>query len=963
MSGHNNIEILISLLKKSSIAAELKDLGINIEYISEIIKYLQFLAIKMKIYDSENSINLKYIKKIRELGNKISLLENQLYELWKNSDEELKENFIIALGIIATLFDFIGRINSDEDYLIKSAILYSISEYESNSYIIIDRFIEHNPKFKKLINFDYRSEIIEPINYIDLIILLNILFFSRHFIIIDKFLERNREFLEENKYFHDWVLLFENIMLFVNSGIEKEKILTIFKKIMENKLKYENPLLIWIINRLNLHFPMFFNNSIWVIKEKLEHIPNEYIQELINSKIYELWKSQRDCIESISKFGKNNILLMPTSSGKTLIAEIQTVYHIFNKNKKVLYICPTNALANQIYHEHLIRFLRISINSLRITGSYEQTYEIDEFLFINSSFIIMTPEKFDLLWRNNQEKFLNSFSLIIFDEFQLIEDRRRGLKYELLISRLNNIIKLKNLDLSLTFLSACIPHSVISPVLKWLGSDRTLEVGIKWKPTRTIEGILLDDSKNEKIHGIVFPNLNDYKIKDIFPQISFRTIDDKILFFIKYLSNFYPIMIFYENKKGTERIIQKIYDKREYFGLNKNQDTFFTNQLNIIKDELGCESNLLKFLKYGLVFHHSGLPEGIREIIEYLIREGFIKIFACTTTFAEGVNLPVHLIVFHSLNLYYEEINSTDLISFRLYENIIGRAGRALKFSEGLVLIPDKDAIAFNFINSDLEPLKSMFEFLKDDLLQEKFEILLNNKLISDLQVDLLSFEKISDLKAEDYLKNTLYFQNNKKISSGIIRHFEKQKRYINDFEYPSNTEKIFKNSGLNLLFCKNLYDYIILNNFHSKFSKYDIKSLINSKEFEDINEWIFSNHPDLSQYDKSYCNIIKIWINRDEMNYEKIFSYCNYDDEKFFEIIRFLNQKIRYIFPWIWSIIIKLLFLLNPKLIKFKFIPYFLKFGLNSKEKLINFIYEANKEITIENKKLSKDQISNLLS
>ena len=138
---------------------------------------------------------------------------------------------------------------------------------------------------------------------------------------------------------------------------------------------------------------------------------------------------------------------MPTSSGKTLIAELQTIYHVLNKRKKVLYICPTNALVHQIYYEHYLRFIKMGVNSLKLTGSYDQTYLIDDFIIENSSFIIMTPEKFDLLWRNNQEKFLNSFSLIIFDEFQLIEDRRRGLKYELLISRLNNIIKLKNIYL------------------------------------------------------------------------------------------------------------------------------------------------------------------------------------------------------------------------------------------------------------------------------------------------------------------------------------------------------------------------------------------------------------------------------------------------------------------------------------------------------------------------------------
>lgn len=960
MSGDINLKELNILINDILKFEDFKFFNLSMEKISEILKYLQYLLIKIRFENDRKEIDLNKSKSVKEFSDKLILLENYFYYAWKGSAKNEESFYIYFYSIIATLFDYIGSILSDKEFKIKAAVLYCISEYESNSTIIINNLLEKDGDFNRLVNFDYKTNNFEIISELDLIIFLNILFFSRKFKSMQKMLERNQPYFIKLRDFSDWISFFNSILHFINTGKNGENVKLLFSKILNDKIKYENPTLIWIINRLEIHLKSFFQHSIWIIPNKLKNIPDKFIKILTNDEIYELWKSQRNCIDSISKFGINNIFLMPTSSGKTLIAELQTIYHISNKRKKVLYICPTNTLVYQIYYEHYLRFIKMGINSLRLTGSYDQTYIIDDFLIEKSSFIIMTPEKFDYVWRNKPE-FLEYFSLIIFDEFQLIEDFKRGLKYELLISRVKQEINKRDLDLNLTFLSACIPHSAISPILKWLGSEKSFEINIRWKPTRNIEGIITEDLENKSKHGIVFPNLNR-SIIDLFPMKKLKTVDDKLIFFIKYVLDFQPIMIFYENKPGCERIIKKIYELRKPLQLSKHSDPFFKLQLDLLRNELGHDSKLLKYIEYGLAFHHAGLPESIRDIVQILIKKSYIRIFACTTTFAEGVNFPVQLIMFHSLNLFDEELQQTHVMSFRLYENIIGRAGRALKYSEGLILIPDKDAIAFNYINQTLNPLKSVLNSLESELLEVDIEELLHNKLISDIQVDLLTTENINELNPEDYFKNTFFFNEKNFISIKIVKHLKKQKEYIKNFKYPTKSKPIFNGSGLNLLFCKELYDFIILNRYSSKINEYDINQFLLSNEFEEINKWIYTHHPEFLKLEEDYFEIINIWINRTDFNYKELYEYCRYDDKMFFKIISVLNSKIRYIFPWIWSLIMKILIIQNPELKRFKLLPSYIKYGLNSEKKFINYIYESLKDMMIEETPISKDLITNLV-
>lgn len=60
------------------------------------------------------------------------------------------------------------------------------------------------------------------------------------------------------------------------------------------------------------------------------------------------------------------------------------------------------------------------------------------------------------------------------------------------------------------------------------------------------------------------------------------------------------------------------------------------------------DDKLRSALPRGMAFHHAGLAEDDRILIENLFRNRHIKLLLCTSTLAMGVNLPAHLVIIKS---------------------------------------------------------------------------------------------------------------------------------------------------------------------------------------------------------------------------------------------------------------------------------------------------------------------------
>ena len=85
------------------------------------------------------------------------------------------------------------------------------------------------------------------------------------------------------------------------------------------------------------------------------------------------------------------------------------------------------------------------------------------------------------------------------------------------------------------------------------------------------------------------------------------------------------------------------------------------------------------------MLHHGDIPQESREVLEGLIRDGDVRLVICTSTLAEGVNLPIRSLILYSVQRRGKTGQAESMLA-RDIKNLVGRAGRAGTNTKGLVI-------------------------------------------------------------------------------------------------------------------------------------------------------------------------------------------------------------------------------------------------------------------------------------
>ena len=126
---------------------------------------------------------------------------------------------------------------------------------------------------------------------------------------------------------------------------------------------------------------------------------------------------------------------------------------------------------------------------------------------------------------------------------------------------------------------------------------------------------------------------------------------------------------------------------------------------------LGTEASASMSAEHGIFSHHGNTPHGIRLSVEHAMRKNLVRFVVCTSTLAQGVNLPIRYLIVTSVYQGKERIKVRD------FHNLIGRAGRAGMHTEGSILFADpnvydkrrdrKDRWHWDIVKELLDPTKS----------------------------------------------------------------------------------------------------------------------------------------------------------------------------------------------------------------------------------------------------------------
>ncbi len=119
---------------------------------------------------------------------------------------------------------------------------------------------------------------------------------------------------------------------------------------------------------------------------------------------------------------------------------------------------------------------------------------------------------------------------------------------------------------------------------------------------------------------------------------------------------------------------------------------------------------LAKCIRKGIAFHHAGLTNEQKNMIEDSFREGLIKIICCTPTLAAGVDLPAYRVIIRDLRRF--GFRGYVWIPVLEYLQMAGRAGRPSfdKKGEAIAIAKteaEKEKIIDSYINGEAEDIYS----------------------------------------------------------------------------------------------------------------------------------------------------------------------------------------------------------------------------------------------------------------
>jgi len=968
------------------------------QYIAELENNVASLLKEYLLGNYKNQIfawklNASFNKTYQEdyLWNRALFLATNSCLLLQNSGD--KKIAIKGLKESAEIYEYLSELPDisekyDQNHLILlSALCYDLSGYQANGYCVASRLNNYLLETEvKEIDLETDNKIIKQIT---LILLKKIPYAYYELNVHDDYADLGFDLFKRamNKWYEyilklresDFILDFDNVYsYYLNEGniylshlvfLLKTRILLFTERSIWDTLKENDN--VW-------------DSSYWRKYVKLlahDYYSNNAIKELDERKsIFEFWTSQLRAIEGgIIDLDESFVVQMPTSAGKTFIAELAILKNLVNyPNKKCVYIAPFRALTSEKEIELGKYFSKLGYSVSSLSGSYE----VDEFqnvLLSEADILIATPEKIDLLLRTNPDFFVK-ISFVVIDEGHIIGDVSvRATLLEFLIIRL----KIKIPKLRTLFISAVMPTENANEYAQWVSGKeknvlrslmfRDSNVNEEWEPTRkligsfvwkgnngqiTFKGITTEDEDTKVMQEVFIPHyLKDKEFGGKYPKKENKPESTGALAYkLSFEGN---ILVFCAQPRYTKTIftrikqiidLQKDEKKPEWFLADENKESFYYAEL-----WYGKEHYITQAITFGIGIHFGDMPEQVRNAVENDYRDGKLRVLLSSNTVGQGLNLPIKSLIFYSLMISFNpETKEPKYIQKRDFWNIVGRAGRAGKETEGKIIYvinsSTDEKLYDSFSNKgNIENANSFIFKILDDLSHSRI-----NELNFERYLSILSETYLLDLVTEEII-GTNYESIIEAIINNSLFKIQIDKRNLEIEHVKNGFYKIFKkfedDTSIEQLETYKLTGFSFISNLtidkYIEVRKEDLREIVDNDEYLkllDIFLSLITEHPikELSDYKLDqiiskpieFSKIIKEWILGKAI--QDIRDGWQTKGEDVQKLHIFISKALYYYYPWgITSFINILSYKLEIKLDdlpkNIKNLASYVKYGLNN--------------------------------
>lgn len=445
-------------------------------------------------------------------------------------------------------------------------------------------------------------------------------------------------------------------------------------------------------------------NSSWEIIKRFDYYNIDDFGKYFgrNDSIKIFWEAQKLIAEAGILNGKSGIVQLPTGVGKTKSLELIIETGIIsNRVKNTIVVSPLRALCNEITDD-LTQALQDEIVITQFSDILQTDFDLDFLSNDNNNVVICTPEKFSYVLYH-QSNIFDLIDLIVFDEAHMFDDGSRGVNFELLISEIRSRIDFSQKQL--VMLSAVLPNAEI--IKEWLFNDQGVLANsetLKGTPktlgfasrTKDLHYYTTNSFKEENEDYFIpksleIADLNKFpreRKNRIFPELD-NAKDIAIYYSVKLCHNG-GIAIYVNRTDSVSTVINRIIDL-DNRGYDLSKIIHNSNYEEVQKitrlfvTYYGEDHIFTKASKLGVFPHYSKLPNGLRISIENAFKQGSICFIVCTSTLAQGVNIPIKYLFITSNKIDF------DNMKVRNFQNLIGRTARSGMYTSGDVIITEPD--------------------------------------------------------------------------------------------------------------------------------------------------------------------------------------------------------------------------------------------------------------------------------
>ncbi|HDR3523501.1 TPA: DEAD/DEAH box helicase [Bacillus pacificus] len=493
-----------------------------------------------------------------------------------------------------------------------------------------------------------------------------------------------------------------NLSIFYETGGNEQHIYKLISDLRGEAYKFGSPRELLFADVIGAVIRKRIENSSRKCLPKYSGISVENWEAILQNKnfIQEFWPAQHLLGETGVFKGESAVIQLPTSAGKTKATEviIRSAF-LSNRTSLAVIVAPFRALCHEISMSLSKSFQSDSINIDEVSDVLQMDFELKSILR-DDFILVVTPEKLIYMLRQCPE-LATEIGLLIYDEGHQFDSNTRGINYELLLTALKGMVPE---GVQKVLISAVINNAEV--VGSWLnGPENKVVSGVNLSPTyRTVAltswmdrlGKLqfLNEENPDELDFYVPRIIEQQKLQlkgrettERFFPIKNDSSTVSLFLGLKLTSNG-SVAIFCGKKDNVSSLCDKVVEAYERgltlitpFELSEKNELKKLYSLYCL--HLGSQASVTKGAEIGILTHHGNIPSGIRHAVEHSIKEGLAKFVICTSTLAQGVNLPIRYLIVTSIYQGSEKIKVRD------FQNLIGRVGRSGMHTEGSVIFAD----------------------------------------------------------------------------------------------------------------------------------------------------------------------------------------------------------------------------------------------------------------------------------